>query len=663
MLELSKIKITLKSDLCSGSGQGFSGIIDTDVCHDKYGLPYIPARRLKGVLLEAAEYINIKPEVRNNIFGIRGDNQSGNLRLSNAVLNGYDALCENLKSGDCNLDSQKILMLYTSTKAQTAIENDHAKENSLRFTRVVNQYFNGEELCFYADCEIDEYVCCFKKICKAVRNIGLERTRGLGAVRLEFIEEKECVCSDDVLKCKNLLNNTSERCFLHYDIILDSPLMIPSISNGETIEYISGTAILGALAAEYLKADNCSDKDEKFSELFLKENVIFGNAYLEETIHAPLFLQKIKETNKIRTVFSKEKLKEDETPKPLKDAFVHPKSFEKSDIETEITYHHSRGSDSTLYTQKHLSSGQRFCGEIIGNGKDLTEIAKLLKNGLRIGRSKSAEYAVCSVKNIHVNNTMYEKIELKNGEKYVLTLESDFVCLDEYGNYSVGVDEVFRATGLYGDVLYDKSKPFIAVRRNAGYYTKWNLKKSHFVSMKAGSYIAFEYKGENTEIESVKYYGEKNNEGFGKIKFYRQSYLENFKFDVKTTAGESDSDSKCQSELYNDLKQKICENSQKEEIRLKAIEYANKKRCELIALNAAFIGRVALMINQSKDFKDLEARVKSIKMKSKKEMIQRIIDGTEIKDSCHWQEFLKVVFTLAKYWLKIDEAKAKEDKA
>ena len=518
------IKITLKSDLCSGSGQGFSGIIDTDVCYDKYGLPYIPARRLKGVLLYAARYIETDCLTIDKIFGRSGESKSGSLRLNNARIDGYNNLCENLKNNKS--DRQKVLALFTDTKAQTAIENDAAAENSLRFTRIVNQYskIDGSEIVFFADCEIDgESTEQFKKICKAVRNIGLERTRGLGAVRLEFEEKTENGNEKKEEYEKELSGLVSEREYcITYELILNSPLMIPGILNRETTEYISGTAILGALAAEYLKNHK---PDEKFEDLFLKENVIFGNAYLEYSIPAPLFLQKVKETGEIRTVFSKSETKG--TPKPLKDAFVRPVTFEKLDIGTEITYHHSRGENPTLYTQKHLSEGQIFKGEIIGKGEHIKIIWELLLNGIKIGRSKSAEYSDCSVGNISEKNNI-GTIELKHDEDYVIALESDFAVLDEYGNYTADISAVFKAAGFKGDI--QKCKSFITTRINAGYNTVWNLKKPHFTAVKAGSYITFKYKGDNKTAAKTKYTGEKNNEGFGKIRLYKLSELETFEY-------------------------------------------------------------------------------------------------------------------------------------
>ena len=60
-----RLIITLKSDLCVGSGYSYAGIIDSDICYDALGLPYIPARRLKGCLREAAELIGLSDRQRN----------------------------------------------------------------------------------------------------------------------------------------------------------------------------------------------------------------------------------------------------------------------------------------------------------------------------------------------------------------------------------------------------------------------------------------------------------------------------------------------------------------------------------------------------------------------------------------------------------------------
>lgn len=45
-----RIKIELLSDMCVSDGGIYNSAIDTDICYDEYGFPYIPAKRLKGCL-------------------------------------------------------------------------------------------------------------------------------------------------------------------------------------------------------------------------------------------------------------------------------------------------------------------------------------------------------------------------------------------------------------------------------------------------------------------------------------------------------------------------------------------------------------------------------------------------------------------------------------
>ena len=49
-----EIKIQLLSDLCTYSGESYNSMVDTDVSYDRYGIPNIPAKRLKGCIREAA---------------------------------------------------------------------------------------------------------------------------------------------------------------------------------------------------------------------------------------------------------------------------------------------------------------------------------------------------------------------------------------------------------------------------------------------------------------------------------------------------------------------------------------------------------------------------------------------------------------------------------
>ena len=137
--------ITLKSDLCAGSGYSYAGIVDSDVCYDIYGIPYIPAKRLKGCLREAAGLIGLTESEIEQIFGKAGREKAQGVFLGNAYIEGYEELYRELKEAGPlvrqYMTSQNVLDQFTMIKAQTKIlENGVAKDNSLRYTRTINHY-------------------------------------------------------------------------------------------------------------------------------------------------------------------------------------------------------------------------------------------------------------------------------------------------------------------------------------------------------------------------------------------------------------------------------------------------------------------------------------------------------------------------------------------
>ena len=82
-----KLYIKLLSDMCTYSGETYNSIVDTDVVYDVHGIPYIPAKRIKGCIREAAlellEFGLISREEYEKLFGKEGNQQSG-FSLSNA---------------------------------------------------------------------------------------------------------------------------------------------------------------------------------------------------------------------------------------------------------------------------------------------------------------------------------------------------------------------------------------------------------------------------------------------------------------------------------------------------------------------------------------------------------------------------------------------------
>ena len=52
-----RLTFTLLSDATFGRGEGIAGLIDREVEHDRFGLPYLRGRTLKGLVSEEADNV------------------------------------------------------------------------------------------------------------------------------------------------------------------------------------------------------------------------------------------------------------------------------------------------------------------------------------------------------------------------------------------------------------------------------------------------------------------------------------------------------------------------------------------------------------------------------------------------------------------------------
>ena len=156
---MKKIRIELQSDTCFASGELYNSSIDTDICYDEYGLPFIPAKRIKGCLRESAlELMDFElPDFQDlqvgveDIFGKAGK-QEAVFSLQNARLDRYAEYMEELTA--CTRKEYKIqqavLNNFTYIRQQTSIDETTgtAEETTLRSMRVMNKglVFEREDL-------------------------------------------------------------------------------------------------------------------------------------------------------------------------------------------------------------------------------------------------------------------------------------------------------------------------------------------------------------------------------------------------------------------------------------------------------------------------------------------------------------------------------------
>lgn len=742
------LSITLKSDLCAGSGYSYGGIINNDICYDDCGLPYIPAKRMKGCLREAAEIIGISEKEISVFFGESGSDRIRGIVIENAYLEHYDELYQELKGIPQKLKKyvtpQSILEQFTTVRTQTKIgENGAAKDKSLRSFRSINHYSpveRGQEMKFIAKIDFvglnEEEIIKFEQIAKALRNMGMNRNRGLGSVRCKLNEEKDGNRPEEGVNENRILTKDKENKkyeFIGLDEIEEhddavyqcsytirntSPLVFNTEHNYSTEKYISGQTMLGYFAWAYLR--NGKEAKEEFEELFLKNQVIFSNLYPceepeteAETVDnttpfyrnpmkkavkvyypAPLYINQMKKTEKYVNITklipappeacTEKNLKAEyasehgNRPRRLHDKFVWTdgKNISVKEVETDIVYHHTKKSEKQnssggdlLYSFEAIRTHQFFTGSITGKGKHIKKLARLLENNsIQLGKSKSSQYGNCRLAGIvKVRKVGEVKKKYQRGCKILVTLQGDGIFLNKAG-YTVSCNEVREAVrqALHikeaksntSDKLYSE----LQVRKQIGFYGKWNLKRQAIPIVCAGSTFEF-LLGEDIEIsEQDLYVGERIGEGFGKL-----SIMENNGEDCRLIESNEIFDKTKEIKLAKEICRRVLLKEMKNELLNKSLQENVQMK------NSTMVGKLTFMLAESmqefpddrqKAYQSFCEKIENIKDKEKREQIagvkgRLICEGNKL--DVNELQYLKHIIDLVKIYCEfVDEGDADE---
>jgi len=196
------IVIELESHCLLGSGEGWGSVIDTDIVFDRTGLPYFPARRLKGCLRESAlevlemlEGTGLKKFDRRlieSIFGRPGDSEGAGVIFNNLFLPKHKEIVSWLRWGFQELygllSPETIVAAFTSLRQQTSITKQGiAEDGSLRTCRVLKSglIFTGDIILKSEKREVMDLIALS---CANLRHVGTMRTRGYGRVKCSLKE-------------------------------------------------------------------------------------------------------------------------------------------------------------------------------------------------------------------------------------------------------------------------------------------------------------------------------------------------------------------------------------------------------------------------------------------------------------------------------------------
>lgn len=545
-----ELRIELLSDMCVSDGGVYNSSVDTDICYDRQGFPYIPAKRICGCLRECAI------ELRDWNIGIPWEKMFGRpgssknraaIRISDAHLERFKIMSELIRknSGHIVFHPQNVLGHFTYIRTQTSIDQETgiANETSLRTMRVADK-----GLVFIAGIDMDPvYKEDLEKCCAIFRHIGIARTRGLGEIDVRLRETGNCECGNAIGTDDRTGKKTVHAAYeegaeiLEYQLWLEEPVICKSVDGEEarTQDYIEGSKMLGILIEN-------ADCREKFLRVMNSAELFCSNAYISESdiryTEVPAYIYSIKNdgghyVNKLYadpTAVKENSLQLNR----MKHCYVYvdeeQKLYKKS-VKVEERYHHCRpedksigraateeGGNSQFYQMSSIEAGQVFQGHFVGTAGQIKEVYDILakKTEYYIGYARSSEYGKVSLR---ITGTRKKPEPLtQKARTFCVRLDAPAIIYNKNAFYSTDakdlIEEINAALGISQDMLDEHSgiRRYIRYTTLGGYNTTWNHPKPVIAAFDKGTSVFYTLKYE-TEISvpPVFLIGERVQEGFG----------------------------------------------------------------------------------------------------------------------------------------------------
>ena len=322
---------------------------------------------------------------------------------------------------------------------------------------------------------------------------------------------------------------------ISYRLTINRPVVL-SVPGGdpnsaETLTYIPGSAIAGALAGYWYKTNRVNAYHTVFRKLFLDDHVRYLNAYIEgenrtRLLPSPLSMRTRKgEPDQLYDLADPyiNELLEDTDPaglhyqyQPWREGYVRladSNTFKYRGVQLNSAIHNCRnremgrsipskpGTDMyPIFSYISLDKGEQFIGNILLDEESDAEILyNLIENkNLFLGRSKSAQYggeAVTSDITIEdAGNFIEAGSTTINGDRFVVTLLSDYIGIDNNGHPTpeAFIPELCKQLDCTPENLEVAS--FIGVRPVSGYVNKWKMPRAVQPAICAGSVFVIKSK-------------------------------------------------------------------------------------------------------------------------------------------------------------------------
>lgn len=567
---MAKIKIITKSYTAIASGEG-AGIIDSDIIYDNLGLPFIPAKRLKGLFKDSAQEILNFVSIGNGnalieeLFGT--ELKQGKAVFENAYIENYENLkteieeLMNKKEYKNLLSKSNILSFYTTIRQQTAIDNDGiAKEHSLRTIRVFKPNIKFESNIDISQLSQHAKALLYLAI-KNLRRLGLNRNMGYGLVECNaFINNVNDSNVLDLLQNSSPSPISSENTTVALSSAQDytsnsvvtkylkittlSPVLLSEragdLNTTDTRLYIPGTTIRGLLANRLINKLALNESNAHLNPLFKtcfiedKLSISFAYPFKKDKIFTP-FPQNLQsekgnkyETNDIFYNNSKN------TKANSGFVYIDNSEIEKTKISTRAYFHGTRddrkgkNTDGAIFYYDSIEPNEHFLATITAPEEVLNDLQKITESAFegRIGRSKTSQYG--KVKIEWIDNVAQEPNDLEGENEITLVVLSPLILLNQYG----GAEPTIELLKEYLKQKFNADFEILnQVCRNTKvdyFNSQWGCKSQTYRAFNEGSAFHIKFSGtieenlQNTLLDIEKFgIGEYTQMGYGRVKFIK----------------------------------------------------------------------------------------------------------------------------------------------
>ncbi|MFR0073112.1 MAG: RAMP superfamily CRISPR-associated protein [Blautia caecimuris] len=639
-----EIKIQLLSDLCTYSGESYNSMVDADVSYDRYGIPNIPAKRLKGCIREAAlemkELGMISQDQFEEIFGKEGEQRAA-FSLSNACIFDYEETTDALNC--CPYEElktpQNVLDQYTCTRTQTAVdpESGVADENSLRTIRVVRK-----GLRFQAECNWEKEVSAPEILGQAVslvKHIGMARTRGLGMVDMVLVDTEQRKRPHVLFEKKQL----GEQNCIRYVIRLKSSLICKSPQGNQTVteDYIAGSKILGLIAGS-MKKDEYRELISGSRELTVSNAYVMNGKKRCTPARISFYKEKDQSYDSEGNMWLKDMLLVQDNEEirnrqmvPAKIPYMDDEGCVQT-VTTEISYHHQRPEDksvgratgedgSSFYQLSAISQGQSFCGYIYADRGQAERIIEAV-NGLgeiRMGYGRSSEFGAVD---FVLDQVLTVKNNSQKAKTAVVTLVSDMLLYNERGMLSTDIQVLEQyLRSLTGAEDLKIENPYLRFAVTGGYNVTWKCRKPISYAFGKGSVFLINSASE-VDFGSLdgSFIGERVSEGYGEIQVNQLEKDSNICVRKKKT-GSSVHKLKMSFPLMECLLQSEFERRIQSMIREKLAQYQADRQNNAEGMKAA-VSKLRVMFKNETSYESMKEQAAGIEKESKNKLCTGLIN-------------------------------------